>query len=179
MELEFDTDGLEYPERVVEYVHFSSTGHNTTRLCFPKGLVWKSDATLHVILPVNSELSWLRVFMRRIEEVVESSLEVYTNVIIIHSDLIRVNLTADLEGSLVKYRMVQLNGTFSRSRAVNAGLRSVDQSNSIVLLTDVHVYFPGGIFEETRKVSDTKLEDLDCRKYENHCKNNFVYVLFL
>ena len=153
MELEFDTDGLEYTERSIEYVHLNNGQNNAKTLCYPRELAWRTNTFISVIIPVNTERSMLLRFIKRIDEIVERSLEVYTDIIIVYSSKTYINETAAFLSTSVNHRTLQLNGTFSRSRAVNAGLQLVNRPDSIVLVTDVNIHFPVEMFEETRKVS--------------------------
>ena len=159
LELELDTDGLDYTERIVDYVYVTEKKSNATHfqelLCSPRGLQWKDYPVLNLVVVVNTERQWIGRFIERLEEIFEDALEIYMNLIVVDFNKTDHNITAALgQTSIDRHQVLTLEGEFSRSRALNAGMQLVDRySNGIILTCDVQVDLPPTIFDDVRKVS--------------------------
>lgn len=157
LEIELDCDALDYTERVVEYVYLQKDieGESTqAQLCYPRGLGWRKEAAVHLILAVNHEGQRLHRFIEKIEQIFEESLEVDFHLVIVHSGKSGLDIERTLQGtSLQKYKIEELTGQFSWTRAINSGVRLVQDPQGIVLTSDVHMDLPASIFEDCRKVS--------------------------
>ena len=159
LEVELGCDALDYTERVAEYVYLQqdqkeeSAPKKDAQLCYPKGLGWKKEVPVHLILAVDHEGQRLHRFVEKIERIFEDSLEVDFHLIIVHSGKSGLDIERILQGtSLQKYKIKELDGVFSRTRAINSGVSLVQDSQGIVLTSDVHMDLPASIFEDCRKV---------------------------
>lgn len=159
LEIELGCDALDYTERVAEYVYLQkdkeekSVRKKDAQLCYPRGLGWKKEAVVHLIIAVDHEGQRLHRFIEKIKQIFEESLEVDFHLVIVHSGKSGLDIERILQGtSLQKYKIEELGGEFSWTRAINSGVRLVDDSQGIVLTTDIHMDLPASIFEDCRKV---------------------------
>lgn len=155
LEIELGCDALDYTERVAEYVYLQKDKlqKKDAQLCYPRSLGWKKEATVHLIIAVDHEGQRLYRFIEKIGQIFEESLEVDLHVVIIHSGKSGLVIERILQGtSLQKYKIKQLEGEFSWTRAINSGVRLVEDSQAIVLTSDVHMDLQASVFEDCRKV---------------------------
>ena len=159
MELELGTDELDYTERVSEYVYLHNNGTDGARnivpqLCYPKGLGWNKEAVVHLILAVNHEGQRLHRFIEKLEKIFKENLEVDFRLVVIHSGKSGLAIERILQGTVLqKYVVYELEGEFSRVRAINYGAKLIQDPHHIALTADVHMDLPASIFEHCRKVS--------------------------
>jgi len=152
MQLEFVVDGLDYTERVVQYIYKA----NSTTICRPTHLAWHVDADINVVVVVSElQTSWLRRFIDKLENVFEHTLEVNMHLIVVSYDQTGLDIQAILQNtSLVqRYTVIKMEGSFSKSRGLNKGVSLAKGTRPIILACDVHVDIPDTIFEDTRTVS--------------------------
>ena len=155
LEIELGCDALDYTERVAEYVYLQKDKEQkkVAQLCYPRGLGWKKEVVVHLIIAVDHEGQRLHRFIEKIEQIFEESLEVDFYLVIVHSGKSGLDIERILQGtSLQKYKIKQLEGEFSGTRAINTGVRLVEDSQGIVLTSDVHMDLQASIFEDGRKV---------------------------
>lgn len=159
LELELGCDALDYTERVVEYVLLQNHDQNgvlTTdaQLCYPRGLDWNKDAVVHLILAVHHEGPRFRRFIEKLEKIFKENLEVYFHLVVVNSGNAGLDIREILGAtSLLKYKVEELEGDFSWTRAINYGIRQIQDPGHIILTVDVHMDLPASIFEDCRKVS--------------------------
>lgn len=53
---------------------------------------------------------------------------------------------------LTKYTVIKMNGVFHKTLAIREAVNSIQDQNSIVFLTDLHLDTPSTLFESVRKV---------------------------
>ena len=158
MELELGCDALDYPERVVEYVYLQNIdqegiSNTTPTLCYPKGLGWRKEATVHLILSVDNEDQPLCRFIETLDMIIQESLEVDFCLVIVHSCNSGLDVESLLKKSwLQRYQVQKLEGKFSKARAINAAVNLVQNPDDIIFICDVQVVLPPTIFEDCRKV---------------------------
>lgn len=146
---------MDYTERVAEYVYLQKDKmqNKDAQLYYPRDLGWKKEAVVHLIIAVDHEGQRLHRFIEKIEQIFEESLEVDLHLVIVHSGKSGLDIERILQGtSLQKYKIKQLEGEFSWTRAINSGVRLVEDSQGIVVTSDVHMYLQASIFEDCRKV---------------------------
>lgn len=159
LELELGCDALDYTERVVEYVLLQNHDQNgvlTTdaQLCYPRGLDWNKDAVVHLILAIHHEGPRFRRFIEKLEKIFKENLEVYFHLVVVNSGNAGLDIREILGAtSLLKYEVEKLEGDFSWTRAINYGIRQIQDPGHIILTVDVHMDLPASIFEDCRKVS--------------------------
>lgn len=169
-EVELGCDALDYTERVAEYVYLQrdqrdqkegSAPKKAAQLCYPKGLSWKKEVPVHLILAVDHEGQRLHRFIEKIERIFEDSLEVDFHLVIVHSGKTGLDIERILQGtSLQKYKIKELGGDFSWTRAINSGVSLAQDPQGIVVTSDVHMDLPASIFEECRKVGGSLLSSV-------------------
>lgn len=150
--LEFVVDGLDYKQRVIEYVHQA----NSTTLCQPLHLKWYRDAVINVIIVIQARQKAIRRFIEMFERVFERSLEVDLHLIIVKYGRSGINVNAMLQRTSLRnrYTVAQMDGSFSKSRGMNKGASLAKGGHHAIILTcDVHMDFPDTLFEDTRTVS--------------------------
>ncbi len=164
LEVELGCDALEYTERVAEYVYLQrdqqekSAPKKTAQLCYPKGLGWRKEVPVHLIIAVDHEGQRMHRFIEKIERIFMDSLEVDFHLVIVHSGKSGLDIERILQGtSLQKYKIKELDGAFSRTRAINSGVNLVQDPQGIVVTSDVHMDLPASIFEDCRKVRGSLL----------------------
>ena len=150
---------MDYTERVAEYVYLQNNeeGETTQRkdaqLCYPRGLGWRKEVAVYLIVAVDHEGQRLHRFIEKVEQIFQESLEVEFYLVIVHSEKSGLDIERTLQAtSLQKYKIEKLNGKFSWTHAINVGVRLVQDPQSIVLTSDVHIDLPASIFENCRKV---------------------------
>lgn len=167
LEIELGCDALDYTERVAEYVYLQrdhkdkSAPKTDAKLCYPKGLGWNKEVPVYLILAVNHEGRQLHRFIEKIEHIYEDSLEVDFHLVIVHSGKSGLDGERILQStSLQKYKIKELDGKFSWTRAINSGVGLVQDPQAIVVTNDVQMDLPASIFEDCRKVEDSLLRSI-------------------
>lgn len=155
LEIELGCDALDYTERVAEYVFLQrdKMQEKDAQLFYPRGMGWKKEAAVHVIIAVDREGQRLHRFIEKMEQNFKESLEVDFHLVIVHSGKTGLDIERILhDTSLQKYKIKQLEGKFSWTRAINTGVKLVEDSQGMVLTSDVHMDLQASIFEDCRKV---------------------------
>ena len=159
LELELAGDGLDYTQRVIEYVYLKNdkdekASGEVSQLCYPKVLGWSKEAFLHLIVAVNHEGQRLHRFLEKLERIFEENLEVDFRLVVVHSGKSGIDIESILQESLLQnYIVYELEGEFSWARAINHGIKSIQDPTHVVLTAGVHMDLPASIFEDCRKVS--------------------------
>lgn len=159
MELELGCNELDYTEKVVEYVYLHNKGEENSegklsQLCYPRGLAWNKEAMIHLIVAVNREGQRFHRFIEKLETIYKDSLEVDFRLVVVHSNKSGVDIERILQGTVLqKYVVHKLDGEFSRARAINHGVKLIQDPLHIILTADVHMDLPSSVFEDCRKVS--------------------------
>lgn len=159
LEIELACEALQYTERLIEYIYLKNDENkNTTgkgsKLCYPRGLGWNKEVEIHLIVAVNHEGQRLHRFIEKLEAIFKESLEVDFQLVIVHSGKSGLDVESILQKSLLqKYVVYELEGKFSRSRAINQGIKLVQDPSHVVLTADVHMDLPASVFDDCRKVS--------------------------
>jgi hypothetical protein len=150
MEIELEVDGLDYTERVIEYIYKRNTSH----YCYPTDLTWNREAHINIVVAVNNETKWLLLFIDRLEKAFEQALEVDMHLIIVEFNRKGLDIKGMLEETSLKDRFTVTNmeGPYSKSRGLNKGASLAKGNQPIILACDVHVDIPDTIFEDARTV---------------------------
>ena len=155
LEIELGCDALDYTERVAEYVLLQrdKMQKNDAQLYYPRDMGWKKEAAVHLIIAVDHEGQRLHRFIEKIEQNFKESLEVDFHLVIVHSGKTGLDIEKILHDTpLQNYKIKQLEGEFSWTRAINSGVKLVEDSQGMVLTSDVHMDLQASIFEDCRKV---------------------------
>lgn len=156
MQLEFKVDGLDYKQRVIQYVYQV----NTTSICQPIHLKWYRDAVINVIIVLKDHEKAIKLFIDRFEQVFEKSLEVDLHIIIVQFGQSAIDIKAHVDNtSLVqRYSVIYMDGLYSRPRGMNRAVSLAKGDHAIILTCDVHTDIPDTLFEDTRTVSYKRLQ---------------------
>lgn len=186
LELELAGDGLDYTQRVIEYVYLKNdkdekASGEVSQLCYPKVLGWSKEAFLHLIVAVNHEGQRLHRFLEKLERIFEENLEVDFRLVVVHSGKSGIDIESILQESLLQnYIVYELEGEFSWARAINHGIKSIQDPTHVVLTAGVHMDLPASIFEDCRKHSIAGemiyapvLYALDCGAYPDNPKGSW------
>uniref|UniRef100_A0A7M5XCJ4 Hexosyltransferase n=1 Tax=Clytia hemisphaerica TaxID=252671 RepID=A0A7M5XCJ4_9CNID len=157
-------------------------------LCFMKE--WntgKKDVEVNLLTPIKNQKSWLNYMILMLEEIMEQTKE--TNVIL---NLIDYNSTDGnyeqiLKSSKLKYKYLNpVRDTdkldkepvkFNKVKALNYGIKHVENENSIIFILDLHLQLPLNIFDRIKKMTvqgrtsyNPTLLKLACGEHEEYTK---------
>lgn len=155
MQLEFKVDGLDYTQRVIQYVGQP----NSTCICQPTHLKWHRNTVINVIIVLKDQEKAIKRFIDRFEKVFEKTLEVDLHIIIVQFGQSAIDIQSHVDKtSLIKrYTVVNLGGAqYSKSRGLNEGVALSKGDHAIALTYDVNMDVPDTLFEDVRTVGAFK-----------------------
>ena len=150
LDLQNTIDGRSY--RFSDY--FLKTTHNSNKLCLPQGYSnqWRHNVTIYLVCAVKNQRQWFQYLIQSIEQMIERINEQYLHLIVVDFHSSDADLKAYLQGSKLNYTFLQMEGNFSKVKALNEGVRHIPRNNSIVFVMDLHLQIPDHIFDQARKV---------------------------
>ncbi|XP_017552456.1 beta-1,4-N-acetylgalactosaminyltransferase 3 [Pygocentrus nattereri] len=120
--------------------------------CSPEDFSWNPAARVHVILPVKKQGRWVIQFIRQMEKVYRVTKDENFNVIIIDYSSDDVDIHKALKkANLPSFQYRRLEGTFLKTTAVQTAIELIEDENSILFTTDLHLNFPVSIIHMVRK----------------------------
>ncbi|XP_063303770.1 beta-1,4-N-acetylgalactosaminyltransferase 3 [Pelobates fuscus] len=120
-------------------------------LCWPSGLVWNPQATVHFIVPVKNQARWVQKFIWDMEDLYRTTSDSRFNVIIVDFNSTDLDIKSTLRHSHIpSFEFVSMEGNFERSAGLQAGINLVRNPHSILFLCDLHMQFPSSIIDSVR-----------------------------
>ncbi|XP_078376519.1 beta-1,4-N-acetylgalactosaminyltransferase 3-like [Oculina patagonica] len=150
VDLELGLDYTDQSFRLSEHVYDEKVGH---RLCFPRGMNWKNNATVYFILPVKDQGRWVYHFIN--ELTVASLLTGNKNFHVMVADFESqdIDMAKAFNTSLLRSRhtIVPLKGKFYKTLALNEAVERVPSAHDLLFLFDLHIDVPIDIMDSVRK----------------------------
>ncbi|KAL6459866.1 hypothetical protein MHYP_G00316250 [Metynnis hypsauchen] len=120
--------------------------------CSPEDFSWNPAARVNIILPVKNQGRWVIQFIRQMEKVYRDTKDENFNVIIIDYSSDDVDIHNALKkAKLPSFQYRRLEGNFLKTTAVQTAFDLIEDKNSILFTTDLHLNFPVSIFHIVRK----------------------------
>ncbi|XP_066927984.1 uncharacterized protein [Clytia hemisphaerica] len=160
--VELDVRNKSHGSKVFRASHFVEPINEPTKdLCFvrewaPKG---HGQVEINLMTAIKNQRAWLNYLILMLEELLAEIKD--TNVIL---NLIDYNSTDGdyeqiLKASKLKFKYLnpirdsKLSTKFSKVKALNYGIKHVQNENSIVFILDLHLQLPLNIFDRIRKLT--------------------------
>ncbi|XP_066929538.1 uncharacterized protein [Clytia hemisphaerica] len=160
--VELDVRNKSHGSKVFRASHFVEPINEPTKdLCFvrewaPKG---HGQVEINLMTAIKNQRAWLNYLILMLEELLTEIKD--TNVIL---NLIDYNSTDGdyeqiLKASKLKFKYMnpirdsKLSTKFSKVKALNYGIKHVQNENSIVFILDLHLQLPLNIFDRIRKLT--------------------------
>ena len=138
--------------RLSEHVYLQK---GTGSLCFPEGIEWNDNATVYFILPVKDQGKWVYHFINQLSEASLLTGDTNFHVVVIDFESQDIDMKRAFNTSLLRSRhtVVNLQGKFYKTLALNEGVEVVPSPRDIVFLFDLHIDVPVDILDSVRKVA--------------------------
>ncbi|XP_048581351.1 beta-1,4-N-acetylgalactosaminyltransferase 3 isoform X2 [Nematostella vectensis] len=145
--------------RLSEFVYkynekYISENPNTTRsLCYPEGFQWSQSPTVYLILPVQNYGFWIKYLVDRLSHIYTHTPEKNFHLVMVDFNTTDIDIDAYLQKSALNrsYTLVRMKGHFFKTLAINTGVATVKDNNSIIFLMDLHITVPSCFFDTIRK----------------------------
>eukprot|EP00794_Sanderia_malayensis_P007481 gene7481-8310_t len=162
--------------RLVRFSEYVSKPKFGDKLCLPENFRWNKKAMVNVILTVGGQGRWAKHFIQSINQIYKETRDGNINLIIVDFNSKDINLKKELEStSIPHYVLLNRNGGFYKSEAIQQAANTVLDPNGILLLMDLHLLMPLDFIDIVRKhcvqgkmTFNPVLARLRCGA---HCKN--------
>ena len=102
-----------------EYVYLAT---NSSHLCHTANFQWDRDVQVHLVVTVKNLGPWVRHLIQNLEQIFEATDDRNFELIIVDYMSTDWDIAAELQNSnLTRWKLVLLDGVFSRSRGLQAG----------------------------------------------------------
>ncbi|XP_067020952.1 N-acetyl-beta-glucosaminyl-glycoprotein 4-beta-N-acetylgalactosaminyltransferase 1-like [Acropora muricata] len=137
--------------RLSEYVY--RPHKDTTHLCYPEGFQWRRDTNITLVVTVKNYGPWIKFLISQLSLIYKRGYDSNFFLVIVDFNSTDVDIFKLRENSDIKDRIaiIQKSTAFHKTKALNDGVAYVKDPNSIIFTTDLHITFPGNIFDEIRK----------------------------
>ena len=148
-------DGNQSAYRLSRHVYLAK---GSTSLCFPEGINWNNNATVYFILPVKDQGKWVYHFINQLSDASLLTGDTNFHVVVIDFESQDIDMKKAFNTSLLRSRhtVVNLQGKFYKTLALNKGVELVPSPHDIVLLFDLHIDVPADLLDSVRKVNGSK-----------------------
>ncbi|XP_048580692.1 N-acetyl-beta-glucosaminyl-glycoprotein 4-beta-N-acetylgalactosaminyltransferase 1 isoform X2 [Nematostella vectensis] len=133
--------------------YISKNPNTTTSLCYPEGFQWSQEPKIYIILPVQNYGFWIMYLIDSLSHIYTSTPERNFHLVIVDFNTTDINIEDYLKKSALNksYTFVKMKGSFFKTLALNTGVATVKDNNSIVFLMDLHITWPLCFFDVIRK----------------------------
>ncbi|RDD46294.1 Beta-1,4-N-acetylgalactosaminyltransferase 3 [Trichoplax sp. H2] len=136
--------------RISQYVYRYL--RNQSRLCLPEGMHWNRHADVYAIVCVYNQGIWVKHFIKQMAQFQKQAKGYTLHVIIVDHHSTDANMTElMLDSELKSYTLIQRQGIFWKTAAIQAAIETIKDPHSIVLMLDLHLYFPSDFIDIIRK----------------------------
>ncbi|EDV26518.1 uncharacterized protein TRIADDRAFT_54610 [Trichoplax adhaerens] len=136
--------------RISQYVYRYL--RNQSRLCLPEGIHWNRHADVYAIVCVYNQGIWVKHFIKQMAQFQKQAKGYTLHVIIVDHHSTDANMTElMLDSELKSYTLIQRQGIFWKTAAIQAAIETIKDPHSIVLMLDLHLYFPSDFIDIIRK----------------------------
>ena len=132
-----------------EYVYLASNSHH---LCRTSNFQWHRGVDVHLVVTVKNLGPWVRHLIHNLERISATTNDKNFQLIIVDYMSTDLDISAELEDSNIpRWKLLVLDGAFSRSRGLQAGIDYVRDNNSVVMTIDMHLTLPPNFIDAVRK----------------------------
>eukprot|EP00794_Sanderia_malayensis_P009641 gene9641-10628_t len=123
-----------------------------TNLCFPKGFQWNPNAMVYLILTVKDQGPWLYKYIESLSRIFYYTRDNRFTLLIADFDSYDIEIENILKKSILpNWKVLKMKGKFHKTIAIQEAAESIEDSNSIILQTDLHLEFPLNFIDDSRK----------------------------
>ena len=156
------TDGKIY--LLAEYV-FLPNGKDAS-LCYPSGLQWDKKADVFLILTAKNLGRWVHHFIKNVEKIVQETKDDHLHVVIYDFGSPDIDIEQAFQRSTLKnYHFVIKPGRYSRTNSFSEAIKSINNSDAIVVTIDLHLDIGSQTINDIRKVSSLSIGRLSKRRF--------------
>ena len=157
------TDGKIY--LLSEYV-FLPNGKDAS-LCYPSGLQWDKKADVFLILTAKNLGRWVHHFIKNVEKIVQETKDDHLHVVIYDFGSPDIDIEQAFQRSTLKnYHFVIKPGRYSRTNSFSEAIKSINNSDAIVVTIDLHLDIGSQTINDIRKVSSLSIGSLSNDVFE-------------
>ena len=145
--------GHDEPIMLSEHVFWPK---DTDSLCYPKGLQWKRNAKIALVITLRNQGQWMVHFLNNLEEIYTVTKDENVRLVIFDYNSSDINLEHELALRNLPPRTVisQQADHYSRTKSFNCAVEQVHDPQTIVFTLDLHLDLPTTLFDDIRKVSN-------------------------
>ena len=153
--LEFlvNVTGRDKPIMLSEHVLWPK---DSDSLCYPRGLQWKRNAKIALVITLRNQGRWMVHFLNNLEEIYTVTGDENVRLVIFYYNSSDINLEHELTlRKLPPYTVISEQAEhYSRTKSFNRAVEQVRDPQTIVFTLDLHLGLPSTLFDDIRKVSD-------------------------
>lgn len=129
---------------------------DTDSLCYPKGLQWKRNAKIALVITLRNQGRWMVHFLDNLEVMYTVTEDENVRLVIFDYNSSDINLERELAlRKLPPYTVISEQAEhYSRTKSFNRAVEQVHDPETIVFTLDLHLDLPTTLFDDIRKVSD-------------------------
>ena len=162
------TDGKSY--LLAEYVFLPK--EKDASLCYPSGLQWNRTADVFLILTAKNLGRWVHHFIKNVEKIVQETKDDHLHVVIYDFGSPDIDIQQAFERSTLKnYHFIIKPGRYSRTNSFSEAIKSINNSDAIVVTIDLHLDIGSQTINDIRKVSSLSIGNLSNDVYDRRQVN--------
>ncbi|XP_019864255.1 PREDICTED: N-acetyl-beta-glucosaminyl-glycoprotein 4-beta-N-acetylgalactosaminyltransferase 1-like [Amphimedon queenslandica] len=133
-----------------EYVYLPNKKRG--RLCHTLNFQWKRNINVYIVVSVKDLGEWIKHLIHNMVDIYHATNDKHFQLVIVDYSSDDIDITKELlESSLPHWKVISLEGPFSRSAGLQAGVDYASDNNSIVMTIDMHLTLPLDFIDSVRK----------------------------